>query len=119
MPSGSEVTVNVLFFMSLAISLSTALFSVLFKQWLTAYSSKISGNPKDIALIRHFRFDGLVKWKVAGMIGLLPFFLHASVGLFAAGLLVYIRQRNDAVFTATVSVFGTTGILYLTSILLP
>ncbi|KAH8822410.1 hypothetical protein DL96DRAFT_1453558, partial [Flagelloscypha sp. PMI_526] len=90
-PSNSEVIVNILFFMSLAVALSTALFSVLFKQWLTAYSTKIPGTPKEISLIRHFRYDGLVKWKVAEMIGLLPFLLHASVGLFAVGLLVYIR----------------------------
>ncbi|KAH8822288.1 hypothetical protein DL96DRAFT_1421942, partial [Flagelloscypha sp. PMI_526] len=88
--SSSDIAVNVLFFVSLALSLSTALFSILVKQWLTSYTNKVQGTPKDVALTRHFRFFGLQKWKLPELIGTLPLLLHSSLWLFAAGLLLYV-----------------------------
>ncbi|KAH8831966.1 hypothetical protein DL96DRAFT_1812717 [Flagelloscypha sp. PMI_526] len=117
--SHMDIIVNVLFFVSLALSLSGALFSVLVKQWLMAYSSKVLGTPKQVALVRNFRFIGLQKWKLQEFVGFLPFLLHASLGLFAAGLLVYISQRDMTVFYASVGIFGLTGIIYMASLLIP
>ncbi|KAG6877587.1 hypothetical protein C0993_005805 [Termitomyces sp. T159_Od127] len=49
--------VNGFFFTSLALSLSTALLSVLAKQWLQAYTAIVSGSAETRALTRHFRFE--------------------------------------------------------------
>ncbi|KAH8834735.1 hypothetical protein DL96DRAFT_1808703 [Flagelloscypha sp. PMI_526] len=117
--SFSDISVCVLFFVSLALSLSTALFSILVKQWLTAYASKIPGTPKDVALIRNFRFFGLRKWMFPELIGVLPLALHASLWIFAGGLLLYVWQRDLTVFCATISVLSVTGIIYSVSLLVP
>ncbi|KAH8822279.1 hypothetical protein DL96DRAFT_1470410, partial [Flagelloscypha sp. PMI_526] len=118
--SSTDVAVNVLFFVSLSLSLSTALFSILAKQWLPAYAAKIPGTPKDVALTRHFRFVGLQKWKLPEVIGMLPLVLHLSLWVFAAGLLVFVWQQNHTVFYATASVLGITfGLYSITIILLP
>ncbi|KAH8822482.1 hypothetical protein DL96DRAFT_1470581, partial [Flagelloscypha sp. PMI_526] len=88
----TDVWINALFVASLALSLTTALLSVLAKQWLQAYASVTSGSARDVALIRHLRFVGLKKWKMHEIIGTLPLILHTSLGLFFAGLFVFIRS---------------------------
>ncbi|KAG6896774.1 hypothetical protein C0992_006236 [Termitomyces sp. T32_za158] len=81
-----DVWVNGLFFTSLALSLSTALLSVLAKQWIQvctilfsltwqssntaeqAYAEIVPGGAKTRAVTRHFRFHGVVKWKLGDII---------------------------------------------------
>ncbi|KAH8826522.1 hypothetical protein DL96DRAFT_1608205 [Flagelloscypha sp. PMI_526] len=117
--NSSDIAVNVLFFMSLALSLSTALFSILTKQWLTAYAEKIPGTPKDVALTRNLRFSGFKRWRLHEFIAALPLVLHASLWIFAAGLLLYIWERHLTVFCATASILGATGLVYMISMLIP
>ncbi|KAH8822284.1 hypothetical protein DL96DRAFT_1620631 [Flagelloscypha sp. PMI_526] len=114
-----EVAINVLFFVSLALSLSTALFSILVKQWLTAYAAKVPGTPKNVALTRHFRFVGLQKWKLPEIIGVLPLILHSSLWVFAAGLLLLVWQQHQTVFCAAATVLETTFGFYSFSLLVP
>ncbi|KAH8822339.1 hypothetical protein DL96DRAFT_1819845 [Flagelloscypha sp. PMI_526] len=117
--SKSDTAINVLFFVSLALSLSTALFCILVKQWLTSYATKVAGTPKFVALVRHFRFSGIQKWKFPQFVGILPFLLHISLWMFSCGLLIFVWNLNLAVFGATVSVLGVTGIIYAIFLLVP
>ncbi|KAK0431807.1 hypothetical protein EV421DRAFT_1720129, partial [Armillaria borealis] len=90
-PSLSDIWVNGLWFTSLTLSLITALATVLVKQWLNQYISIISdSSPRERGRIRHYRFMGLEKWHVPMIIGLLPVLLHMSLGLFFAGLCIYL-----------------------------
>ncbi|KIK59929.1 hypothetical protein GYMLUDRAFT_1000313, partial [Collybiopsis luxurians FD-317 M1] len=95
-PSKNDLWINGLFFASLSLSLATALLSVLVKQWLQAYSSISSGNAKERAVIRQFRFSGLKKWKVPEIIGILPLILHASLALFFIGLSLYVSELHQS-----------------------
>ncbi|KAF9069311.1 hypothetical protein BDP27DRAFT_1149181, partial [Rhodocollybia butyracea] len=89
-PAILDLWVNGLWFTSLTISLSVALFAVLAKQWLRQYMSIITGTPRDRAFVRQFRFDGLEKWRVQSLIGMLPTFLHLALILFLAGLVIFL-----------------------------
>ncbi|PBK88550.1 hypothetical protein ARMGADRAFT_937131, partial [Armillaria gallica] len=90
-PSRSDEWLNSLWFMSLALSLITALVAVLVKQWLHQYVAIVSdSSPRDRARIRHLRYAGLQTWQVPMIIGLLPVLLHASLALFFAGLAVFL-----------------------------
>ncbi|KAF9060788.1 hypothetical protein BDP27DRAFT_1171953, partial [Rhodocollybia butyracea] len=89
-PAILDLWVNGLWFTSLIISLSVALFAVLAKQWLRQYMSIITGTPREQALIRQYRFDGLEKWRVQSLIGLLPTLLHLALILFFAGLVIFL-----------------------------
>ncbi|KAJ3719231.1 hypothetical protein C8R42DRAFT_543167, partial [Lentinula raphanica] len=91
-PGTNEIWINGLFFTSLALSLATALLSVLVKQWLQAYENLPSGNAKERAMIHHFRYTGLINWKVPEIIGILPLILHMSLGLFLIGLSLYVFE---------------------------
>ncbi|KAF9067323.1 hypothetical protein BDP27DRAFT_1155159, partial [Rhodocollybia butyracea] len=89
-PARSDLWVNGLWFTSLTISLSVALFAVLSKQWLRQYLSIITGSARERAFIRQFRFDGLETWRVQSLIGILPVLLHVSLLLFLVGLVIFL-----------------------------
>ncbi|KAF8183039.1 hypothetical protein K438DRAFT_1499055, partial [Mycena galopus ATCC 62051] len=89
-PALSDLWVNGLWFTSLALSLTTALFAVVAKQWLRQYLSIITGSACERATIRQFRYTGFDRWGVQLIIGLLPTILHLSLFLFLAGLVVFL-----------------------------
>ncbi|KIY62857.1 hypothetical protein CYLTODRAFT_334848, partial [Cylindrobasidium torrendii FP15055 ss-10] len=86
----TSIWVNALWFTSLALSLASALLAVLSKQWLRQYVSFIAGTARERALIRQFRYDGMEKWAVRTIVGLLPTILHVALGLFLAGLVIFL-----------------------------
>ncbi|PBK88552.1 hypothetical protein ARMGADRAFT_937155, partial [Armillaria gallica] len=89
--SRSDEWVNSLWFVSLTLSLITALVAVLVKQWLHQYVTIVSdSSARERARIRHLRYAGLQTWQVPMIIGLLPILLHASLALFFAGLAIFL-----------------------------
>ncbi|KAF5353788.1 hypothetical protein D9758_010628 [Tetrapyrgos nigripes] len=118
--STKDLWINGLFFASLSLSLATALLSVLVKQWLQAYTLSLpTGNAQERAKIRHFRYLGFEMWKVPEIIGLLPIILHASLGLFMAGLSVYVSELHQSLCWTVVSVTGISFLMYFGSIIIP
>ncbi|KAK0227472.1 hypothetical protein EDD85DRAFT_776770, partial [Armillaria nabsnona] len=90
-PSCSDEWLNSLWFVSLTLSLITALVAVLVKQWLHQYVAIVSdSSARYRARIRHLRYAGLQTWQVPMIIGLLPVLLHVSLALFFAGLAVFL-----------------------------
>ncbi len=85
-PSLTAKRVNVLWFASLIISLSTASLAILVKQWLRAYIAFASSSPQGQLRIRFFRRGGLETWRVFGIASMLPLLLQLSLGLFFVGL---------------------------------
>ncbi|KAK0494284.1 hypothetical protein EDD18DRAFT_1009156, partial [Armillaria luteobubalina] len=89
-PTITDSLVNGLWFTSLSFSLTTALFTVLTKQWIHQYIAVPSGTPRDRGRVRHFRYMGLQQWGVGFIIGLLPVLLSVSLGLFLVGLVLFL-----------------------------
>ncbi|KAK0195062.1 hypothetical protein F5146DRAFT_950309, partial [Armillaria mellea] len=89
-PSTYDSWVNGLWFTSLSLSLATALFAVLTKQWIHQYMSVPSGTPQDRCRVRQFRYMGLQQWRVAFIIGLLPVLMSTSLAAFLVGLVLFI-----------------------------
>ncbi|KAG6879492.1 hypothetical protein C0992_002102 [Termitomyces sp. T32_za158] len=114
-----DVWVNGLFFTSLALSLSTALLSVLAKQWIQAYTANVAGSAKTRALTRHFRFEGLVKWKLGDIIESLPLILHCSVAVFLIGLALYISQLSRPICGVVAGITAFTFLIYFGSSIIP
>ncbi|KAF8888426.1 hypothetical protein CPB85DRAFT_1485403 [Mucidula mucida] len=80
--SRTDAWVNVLWFTSLALSLTTALMAVLVKQWIHQYMAVPSGTPCDRSRIRQFRFENIDAWHVPLIIGILPVLMHVALGVF-------------------------------------
>ncbi|KAG6919743.1 hypothetical protein DXG01_001577 [Tephrocybe rancida] len=117
--SSTDVWINGLFFASLALALSTALLTVLAKQWIQAYTSIIPGDGKTRALIRHFRFLGIQTWPFGGIIEALPLILHGSVAIFMIGLALHVSQFSPPLCGIVASVTIITFMFYFVTSLLP
>ncbi|KAF9020740.1 hypothetical protein BDZ89DRAFT_1072047, partial [Hymenopellis radicata] len=95
-PSSIDVWVNGLWFTSLTLSLASALFAVLIKQWIRHYTS----------LIRQYRFMGLQKWHVPTLIGILPVLMHLSLAIFFVGLTLFLAPLRPSI----AGIVGTTAV---------
>jgi len=88
-PSKTAKLVNAFWFASLALSLIASLLSILAKQWLTEYKSRIrapAASPRMWAL-RHAVYKmGLDDWGMNLFISSLPLLLHAALFSFLSGL---------------------------------
>ncbi|KAK0458571.1 uncharacterized protein EV420DRAFT_1334422, partial [Desarmillaria tabescens] len=90
-PATTDVWVNGLWFMSLFVSLTTALVAVLVKQWLHHYVALPSGTARDRSFTRQFRYAGFQKWHVQVIIGLLPVLMHLALAIFLSGLVIFLH----------------------------
>ncbi|KAG6847023.1 hypothetical protein H0H93_010581, partial [Arthromyces matolae] len=117
--SSTDLWINGLFFTSLTLSVSTALLSVLVKQWIQAYTQIVPGTAKTQTRIRQFRFDGLQKWKLRSIIEGLPLILHSSVAIFLVGLSLYVSQLSPPICAILSSITAMTFIFYLVTSMIP
>ena len=111
--------VNGLWFAALSCSLSTALISMLAKQWLQAYTSNISGSPHHRARQRQSRYTQLQTWHVLALINTLPLLLHVALLLFFAGLIVFLWSVDLTITIATWIIVALAYAFYCASIWLP
>ena len=120
-PSSSVICVNVLWFMSLIISLTCALLATLLQQWARRYLrlTETQYSLHKRARIRAFFAEGLEKWSFPWVVEALPGLLHLSVFLFFAGLPIFLFGINQTVFTAVLSCVGTSGLSYLLVTFMP
>ncbi|KAK0470817.1 hypothetical protein IW261DRAFT_1672270 [Armillaria novae-zelandiae] len=118
-PATTDVWVNGLWFMSLSLSLATALVAVLVKQWLHHYLALPSGPSREQSHVRQFRYGGFQKWHVLVIIGLLPVLMHLALGIFFIGLTIFLVPLRPG-FSWVIGVGTVVAYLtYLISIFLP
>ncbi|KAF9003174.1 hypothetical protein BDZ89DRAFT_1169573 [Hymenopellis radicata] len=115
----SDLWVNGLWFTSFALSLLVAILAMLAKQWLRQYTSYTSGDARDVARIRHFRLMSLEKWHVPQIISLLPVLMQITLGLFVAGLVIFLFDFSAAIGIAFGSASGAAFVAHVASTLLP
>lgn len=85
-PLKNDVRVNVLWFASLLLSLITASFAMLVKQWLREYLAVEVPSPQARLRVRHFREPELRKWLVFEIAAALPLLLQLSLAVFFIGM---------------------------------
>ncbi|RPD52653.1 hypothetical protein L226DRAFT_460509, partial [Lentinus tigrinus ALCF2SS1-7] len=95
--TGSAIRVNVYWFSSLIISLSTALLAILAKQWVNYLLAGLSPVPSTQGRHRQYRMDGLHKWNLPAILSLLPLLLHLALLLFFAGLVDFVWDLNGII----------------------
>lgn len=119
-PSRTIIAVNILWFSSLVLSLFTALFGILVKQWLHVYS-QWSGraSPRETLILRDFYQEGFHHWGVSDIIGTLPVVLQLALLLFAVGLVTYLWTLNTAVAGALTSLVTVMILIVVVTIVLP
>ncbi len=118
-PSASDRYVNGLWFMSLSLSLVTALVAVLAKQWIRQYMLAPSESPRDRCRIRQFRYIGFQAWHVPIIVGILPFLLHIALAIFLAGLVVFLLNLERSIAYVILVTTGGSYALYVATLLMP
>lgn len=111
--------VNGLWFVSLTLSLSTALFAVLAKQWVRQYMLNISGSPRERCYVHQFRYKALKKWHFQAIIGMLPIPLHVSLIIFLVGLVLFLIPLHIGIAAAVGTLSFILIGLYVATIILP
>ncbi|KAG8796897.1 hypothetical protein FRC16_009398 [Serendipita sp. 398] len=109
-PRTWTVKVNALFFTSLGCTLIVSLVSVLCLQWIRDFDKGLASitNPADRALKRQFRLEGIKKWHLPTMIGILPTLLVIALILFMAGMVIWLRgiSLTVTVICCTILILG-------------
>ena len=117
-PGAASVIVNILWAISLALSLTSALLATLLQQWTRRYNL-VSRRPYDLrtqALIRAYFDDGTKEHYMSFTVALLPAIVHASVVLFFMGFAIFLFVANRTVSYPLIAtlLLCTIGYLILT-----
>lgn len=114
-PNRSDVWINTMWITSLSLGLMAALLAVLVKQWLLHYNQFIVGSARDRMLLRQFRLNGLTRWRVPAIIGILPYFLHIALLIFFAGLCLFARALHSGLFVLVLALTIITTTVFILS----
>ena len=112
---------NALWFLSLVISLTCALFATFLQQWARKYlkltQSRYCLHKR--ARIRAFFAEGVEKYHLPWVVETLPILLHISLFLFFAGLVVFLSNVNITIFKLVLSWVAVCVALYGCITLMP
>lgn len=95
-PPLSAIRVNILWFASLILSLVTASFGMLVKQWLREFLAGEYTSPRARLRTHLFRYPGLIQWGVFELVAILPLLLQLSLALFFFGLFFFTWSIHSA-----------------------
>ncbi|CAL1712752.1 unnamed protein product [Somion occarium] len=96
-PESSSVRVNIFWFLSLFLSLTTASLGIFVKQWWRSYSEHNDEDPQSYIRLRFFRSQGMEKWRVEQIGSILPSILQFALILFFVGLIDFLNTLNPIV----------------------
>ena len=113
---------NVLFLLSLVISICCALLATLWQQWARRYlylTQHAKPRPEDRARIRAFFKNGVDTMHISFAVEGLPTLLHLSLFLFFGGLVVFLFNINKEVSVYVTVCIGIFLLAYGSVTLLP
>ncbi|KAI0265312.1 hypothetical protein BC834DRAFT_180884 [Gloeopeniophorella convolvens] len=122
----SGVRVNILWFLSLCLSVSCALAAMLMQQWSRKYLHLAHGHHLDQytgARVRAFLFLGVTKFRMTDALEFVPSILHVAVFLFFAGMVEFLlpihRTVAVAVLCCVIFISGIYGLVTALPLLFP
>jgi hypothetical protein len=113
--------VNILWFLSLCISLFCGLGALLVQQWVRRYLrlTQYPDTPLRRVRIRTFFYDGMQDFQVRWVVENISLLLHAAIFLFFAGLVEFLFAMNDEVAQFTLVVVCVFATIYIILTTLP
>ena len=120
-PQPSTVRVNVLWFLSLVLSLSCALSATLMQQWARRYRelAQRRGAFHRRGRMRAYLIDGINRFGMARAVATMPTLLHISVFLFFAGLVEFLFPVHATVAYVTLCCIILFALAYANLTVLP
>ncbi|KAH7325474.1 hypothetical protein B0J17DRAFT_722934 [Rhizoctonia solani] len=117
--SAKAICVNVLWFLSLSVSVAVSLISMLAKEWCLEFIAGRTGPLGAQARRRQQRWDGILRWRMKEVIVTLPSLIHISLLLFAIGLCVFLWDVHFGVAIPVVFVTTFAAGAYFACTILP
>ena len=113
-PPKYAVWVNLLWFMSLIISLTCALLATLLQQWARKYTGATQPrlSPHKRAQVHAFFAEGVEALHLPRVVHLLPTLLHLSLFLFLAGVVLFLAHICPDIFKVVLPWTCICAVLY-------
>lgn len=115
----SDIRVNVCWFASLILSLSSASFGIAVKQWLREFLAIDYISPQERLRIRDARIQGLADWKLFQIAAFLPILLQISLLLFFVGLCFFTAAVHRSIGITSLFLVSCWAFLFFMSIIAP
>ncbi|KAJ7656019.1 hypothetical protein DFH06DRAFT_1045974, partial [Mycena polygramma] len=117
----SSLICNVLWFLSLGLSLTCALVATLLEQWARDFLHRADMRSAPVIRARVFSFlyYGLRRFQMHTVVEIIPLMLHASLFLFFVGLVAFLVPVNAAITAVAGIILGTVTAVYTLLTLLP
>ncbi|KAJ7656007.1 hypothetical protein DFH06DRAFT_991996, partial [Mycena polygramma] len=98
-PPTTSIVCNVLWFLSLGLSLTCALIATLLEQWARDFLHRadMRSPPLIRARIFAFLYYGIKRFEMHTVVEIIPLLLHASLFLFFVGLVAFLVPVNTAI----------------------
>ncbi|GJE87261.1 hypothetical protein PsYK624_033440 [Phanerochaete sordida] len=119
-PTTAARWINSLWFLSLVLSLTSALLGILAKQWIREYLkwNSATGAPRDNILVRQIRAEAWDDWHVPALIASIPALLELAIVLFVCGLTAFLWTLDLVVaIVMTISVVLFTVLVVVLTVL--
>ncbi|KAJ7056177.1 hypothetical protein C8F01DRAFT_1312263 [Mycena amicta] len=120
-PHETAIVCNVLWFLSLGLSLTCALVATLLEQWARDFlhRAEMRSSPIVRARIYSYLYYGLKRFQMHTVVDIIPLLLHASLLLFFGGLVAFLLPINHAVAGVAAGILLVVLCVYMTLTLLP
>ncbi|KAJ6533614.1 hypothetical protein B0H19DRAFT_1272259 [Mycena capillaripes] len=120
-PTTASVVCNMLWFISLGLSLACALIATLLDQWARDFlhRSEIRSAPLIRARIFSYLYYGLKRFNMHTIVEIIPLLLHTSLFLIFAGLVAFLIPVNPIMTAIAALILLTVATIYSILTLLP
>ncbi|KAG9093672.1 hypothetical protein FRC06_011417 [Ceratobasidium sp. 370] len=118
-PSRTAVVVNMLWLLSLSLSVAVSLVAMLSKEWCFKFMSGRSGPPYEQARQRQRKWNGMERWKMKKALIYLSAMMHLALLLFALGLCLYLWDVNRRVALPVIVITGSATFVYTCATISP
>jgi hypothetical protein len=115
----SAVRINVFWFISLILSLTTVLVGTIALQWLREHQSYGEYSSKEKLAMLHMRSEAIEAWYLPQVFATLPVLLQAALVLFLAGLIDFSLPLGTKVTIPVSIIVGLTLLFLAVTTLLP
>ncbi|KAJ7608917.1 hypothetical protein DFH06DRAFT_1485948 [Mycena polygramma] len=120
-PPATSLICNILWFISLGLSLTCALIATLLEQWARDFLHRANMRSAPVIRARVFSFlyYGLKRFRMHTVVEIIPLLLHASLLLFFMGLVAFLIPVNIVMTIVVGTILLTVTAVYSLLTLLP
>lgn len=115
----TAVRINAYWFLSLTLSLASALVAILAKQWIREYERSAGRTPPQALGIRQMKLQGLEAWHVSSVISSIPLLLQIALALFLVGIVELLWRLSIRAAIPATAAAALVAAFYLATTLLP